>query len=88
MSTHEPPASFKRPRDKNRYSFLDRHCIGRSCWAPGLYQHRGATMSGSRNTGDETACCMNRAYRGCPHPLPESSGDHAKVRKAEGWRRA
>ena len=36
------------------------------------YQHRGACGSGgSRNTGMTTRCCLERAYRGCPDPVPE-----------------
>lgn len=60
---------FRKKGDKARYSFVDRRCIGRPCWAPGMYQHRSPLSGGgSRNTGSpDTACCMNRAYRGCPH---------------------
>src|ERR1700719_2996204 len=57
---------FKRKGDKLRYEFVDAGCIGRECFQPGLYQHRGATLSGSRNTGAESPCCMRRAYHGCP----------------------
>lgn len=59
---------FKRKGNKARYQFLDDRCIGRHCWAPGMYQHR-APMSGggSRNTGSpDSPCCLNRAYHGCP----------------------
>jgi hypothetical protein len=60
-------ASFTRKGDKHKYAFADAKCIGRKCWAPGLYQHRGATLSGSRNTGSpDSPCCMSRAYHGCP----------------------
>ncbi len=48
------------------YSMNDRDCIGRECFAPGRYESRGATMSGSRNTGNYTNECMTRAYHGCP----------------------
>jgi hypothetical protein len=52
---------------KLAYEFLDLGCLGRTCFQPGLFQHRGATLSGSRNTGSpDTACCMCRAYHGCP----------------------
>jgi hypothetical protein len=52
---------------KLAYEFLDLGCLGRTCFQPGLFQHRGATLSGSRNTGaPDTACCMCRAYHGCP----------------------
>lgn len=77
---------YRRKGDKHRYNFLDADCIGRPCWSPGMYQHRGATMSGSRNTGACSACCMNRAYHGCPHPLPERDAEVAKERR-ERWRK-
>ena len=59
---------FKRPGDKAKYSFSDAKCIGRECWAPGMYQHRSPLSGGgSRNTGSpDSPCCLNRAYRGCP----------------------
>jgi hypothetical protein len=51
---------------------LDAQCPRRWCWAPGNYQHRGACGGGgSRNTGAVSSCCLERAYRGCPQPLPE-----------------
>lgn len=54
------------------YDALDGACKKRWCWSPGNYQHRGACGSGgSRNTGMVTRCCLERAYRGCPDPLPE-----------------
>ena len=43
-------------------------------------------MSGSRNTGAESHCCMNRAYRGCPDTLPEFDKNMATERKKEGWK--
>lgn len=71
---------------KTKYDFLGRECLGRSCFAAGTYQHRGATMSGSRATGQYSACCMNRAYHGCPHPLPEVDKELLADRKKNGWR--
>lgn len=61
-------ATFKFKGDKNAYSFSDRECIGRECWAAGMFQHRSPMSGGgSRNTGSpDTPCCLNRAYRGCP----------------------
>ena len=54
------------------YDALDSACKKRWCWIPGNYQHRGACGSGgSRNTGMTTRCCLERAYRGCPDPVPE-----------------
>ncbi len=77
---------LRRKGDKAKYSFLDRLCIGRECFAPGMFQHRGATMKGSRNTGTESPCCMNRAYHGCPSGLLEFDAKLAKERKEKGWR--
>lgn len=77
---------FRQKGDKRKFSFLDADCLGRSCFSPGTYQHRGATVSGSRNTGDYSDCCMNRAYRGCPYTLPVFDAELAKARKKEGWR--
>ena len=72
-----------------RYAFLERECIRAKCWAPGHYQHRGATGDGSRNTGDPSACCMRRAYHGCPDDS-EREYDVAlsKLRRSEGWKPA
>ncbi len=54
------------------YDALDSACKKRWCWSPGNYQHRSACGSGgSRNTGMTTRCCLERAYRGCPDPVPE-----------------
>lgn len=63
------PASYKRKGDKTRYAFVDTQCIGRTCWAPGMFQHRAPLAGGgSMNTSSpDTPCCMTRAYRGCPH---------------------
>lgn len=58
--------TFKLKGQKGDYSFLDKKCIGRDCWSPGNFQSRGATLSGSRNTGNVHLCCMRRAYHGCP----------------------
>lgn len=78
--------TFRRRGDKSRYDFRDKSCIGLACWAPGQFQHRGATMSGSRNTGSSTACCLNRAYHGCPTPIPAVDDAVAVRRKSDGWR--
>lgn len=60
--------NFKRKGDPARYSFIDKRCIGRRCWAPGAFQHRAPLAGGgSMNTSSPpTQTCMNRAYRGCP----------------------
>jgi len=60
-------------------------CLGYECFAPGGYQHRSTTLSGSRNTGGITLCCLNNAYHGCPmNPVFEKELE--KKRKKEGWR--
>src|SRR5271166_1257762 len=59
---------MRRRGEKTRYSFADAECLGRECFAPGMYQHRSPLSGGgSRNTGSpDSPCCLNRAYRGCP----------------------
>jgi len=59
---------FRRKGEKTKYAFLDADCIGRKCWAAGMYQHRSPmSCGGSRNTGSpDSPCCLNRAYHGCP----------------------
>lgn len=79
--------TFCRTYDKLRYDFSDKDCIGRECWAPGQFVHRGATSSGSRNTGSSTPCCVNRAYHGCP-PKTAPSKLLVRNRRREGWRLA
>jgi hypothetical protein len=81
-------AEFARKGEKPRrlYTFSDAKCIEASCWAPGMYQRRGATMSGSRNTGSpDDPTCMNRAYHGCPRDRGHDP-EKAKARTAEGWK--
>src|SRR5271166_3795424 len=60
--------SIVRKGSKVRYSFADSECLGRECFAAGMFQHRSPlSCGGSRNTGSpDTPCCLNRAYRGCP----------------------
>jgi hypothetical protein len=60
--------TLRRKGDKNKYSFVDLGCLGRGCFAPGMYQHRSPlSCGGSRNTGSpDSPCCLNRAYHGCP----------------------
>ena len=78
-------AYIKKKGDKRRYWVRDAQCIGAGCLALGLFQHRGATMSGSRNTGAVSACCMTNAYRGCPS-CPTYSKELAAERRKEGLR--
>jgi len=79
---------FRRKGDKAHYNFLDKTCLGRSCWAAGMYQHRSPmSCGGSRNTGSpDSPCCLSRAYRGCPIPLPDFQPDLARERAKDGWR--
>jgi hypothetical protein len=59
---------IRRKGEKTRYDFVDANCLGRECFAAGMYQHRSPmSCGGSRNTGSpDSPCCLNRAYRGCP----------------------
>jgi hypothetical protein len=71
---------FKRKGEKTKYSFVDSRCIGRYCWAPGMYRHMSIQSMGLRNTGSpDSPCCMNRAYHGCPEGpegATETNCDH------------
>jgi hypothetical protein len=78
-------AEFRKIGEKTKYNFRDKDCIGRKCWSPGTYYHRGATSGGSRATGDCSYQCLNRAYRGCPGELIIDK-DLIKIRKTEGWK--
>ena len=75
-------AFFRKRGEKHKYYFVDDRCIGRECWAPGLYQHRGATLSGSRNTGSpDSPMRLRNAYHGCPEgPM----GEHTEPCAAPG----
>jgi hypothetical protein len=79
---------YRKKCDKHEYNFLDAECIGRRCFEPGLYRIRDATLAGSRNTGDYSACCLYRVAYGCRLPLPEYSAARAKTKRQEGWRKA
>jgi hypothetical protein len=78
-------AYIKQKGDPRRYWVKDAQCLGAECLALGLFQHRGATMSGSRNTGDVSPTCMTNAYRGCPS-CPKYSNLLAAQRRKEGLR--
>jgi hypothetical protein len=44
--------TIRKKGDKTQYSFVDAGCLGRECFAPGMYQHRSPLSGGgSRNTG-------------------------------------
>lgn len=73
--------------DSGTYYVTNRHCLGNKCFAPGDYQVRGATLSGSRNTGRTSKCCLTNAYRGCPNEEDrEFSEERLKERRHEGWK--
>lgn len=55
--------------DKSKYSVLNKECLGKNCLVTGHYQVRGGTLSGSRNTGETSPCCLTRAYHGCPNEI-------------------
>lgn len=78
-------ATFRKTGEKPKYSFLDVSCIGRTCWHPGNFQHRGATSGGSRSTGNSSFQCLNRAYRGCPENK-DVDISLIKERELEGWK--
>lgn len=80
-------ATVKVKGEKGGYSVLDEKCIGCECLRLGSYQSRGATLSGSRNTGSYDQCCMTRAYHGCPSEADRGySQELAKQRKSEGYK--
>jgi len=82
-------SEVRRVRSKIRYRVLDKNCLGRDCFAPGQFQHRGAMMGGgSRNTGGYSYCCLNNAYHGCPDPIPDATKEKKQETKKEGWREA
>jgi hypothetical protein len=80
-------AIIRQKGDKLLYAVSNTKCLGCQCLVLGSYQHRGATNSGSRNTGDYSPCCMTRAYHGCPDELNRGYSDKLKSeRKKEGMR--
>lgn len=77
----------RRKGEKGHYWMIDRQCIGRECFAPGEFQHRGATLSGSRNTGQTSLTCMRNAYHGCPDDKDRLyTIELERHRKKEGWK--
>jgi hypothetical protein len=71
---------------RGKYWFACRNPLSMDCFAPGRFESRGATLSGSHNTGHFELCCMNNAYRGCPIAMIEKDA-LAKERKKEGWKK-
>lgn len=74
-------SNFVRKGSKIRYSFSDRECIGRTCWAPGMYQHRSPlSCGGSRNSPcgcrkevDEAGNITCYRVPGCKGNFPEGA---------------
>ena len=83
-------SAVRKKGGEGSYWMLDRKCIGRTCFAPGAFQHRGATLSGSRNTGSpDSLTCMNNAYHGCPNDKDALySIEIERKHKSEGWKNA
>ena len=52
--------------DGETFRVRSTECATLTCFAPGRFYHRGATLSGSRNTGDSHLCCLTRENHGCP----------------------
>ena len=77
---------IKKRGDKHKYDVRSRECIGLSCLNIHPRQVRGATGSGSRNTGRWVHACTHRDYYGCPRPLPVFDKNLARDRRAEGMK--
>lgn len=78
-------AYLQRKGDQTRFYVVDAKCLGAECFRPGHYESRGATLSGSRNTGNSSPCCMRNAYHGCPNE-PVITEELKAERKCEGWK--
>jgi hypothetical protein len=81
----------KRPGDNSKYYVVSLDCLGCKCFAPGHYQHRGASGggNGTHATGAVSPCCLTNAYHGCPSESGKAKSlDLLKDRKALGWKKA
>jgi hypothetical protein len=78
-------AHIRKVGAKELYWCLDAGCLGRTCLALGTYQHRGATLAGSKNSGESLRCLTN-AYRGCPDTERPVDRALAATRRKEGYR--
>lgn len=76
---------LRKKYDKLKYDFRNKECLGAECFAPGEFQHRVATASGSRSLGRSSPCCMRRAYHGCPDSVVYKE-ELVQLRKKDGWR--
>ena len=72
--------------DRKKYDVLEKECLGRTCLRLYPIDIRGATSSGSRNTGRKAYECAYRYHFGCPRDLPEFNKDLARERRKEGMR--
>ena len=81
-----PSARIRQRGDRQAYDVKDADCLGRSCLRLHPIQVRGATMSGSRNTGGYHYGCAERNYYGCPQPIPEPDKEIARARRSDGMR--
>lgn len=79
-------SKVKRKGNNQKYHVRDPLCIGYPCFAPGKYQHRGATGSRSKDSGASSHTCMTRAYWGCPraHDV-DYSRETEKANVLAGW---
>jgi len=73
----------KKKGNSQRYKIFGASCLGCECFNPGMYQHRGASGGGSKNSG-QSAVCLTNAYHGCPI-VPKFSPELMKQRKDAGW---
>ena len=79
----------RRKGEKGQYWMIDRKCIGRSCFAPGRFETRGASGAGmgTHATGHFSLRCMRNAYHGCPNDAEKLySITLERERKTEGWK--
>lgn len=78
-------AYLQQKGNRTRFSVINADCLGATCFQPGRYESRGATLGGSRNTGNTSSCCLRNAYHGCPD-TPEITAGMKAERKREGWK--
>ena len=73
-------------KNKLKYQVADRYCLGKKCLHLGPYQHRGASQSGSKDSGvPDSLRCLYQAYYGCPKDFPYDP-NLVKIRKKDGLR--
>lgn len=79
-------AKIKKRGDKNKYDFRDCDCMGRACFHAGMFQHYNSSISGANSVTNQTAECMNRAYRGCDLDKNPFLKELEMSRKLDGWK--